>query len=153
MCAHFLFIPANTWFSSRSKDEQLSLSPQIVGFNETIRNWHEEWCFTSSDYVFPIHHCSDLYSAWAINNDQNWSLTDMNLFRSDSGQTWLLNLIGPINIYFDPVICIQSSVPCSDLSNNHKQYFHWWIFVLSQCQFAFSKKLHSNACNCKELGT
>ena len=43
-----LFLPTRG-FSPRWKDEELSVfSPQIVGFNETIRNWHEEWYFTSS---------------------------------------------------------------------------------------------------------
>ena len=34
----------------------------------------------------------------------------MNLFRSDSSQSWLLDLKGPVNVYFDPDICIIVSV-------------------------------------------
>ena len=33
----------------------------------------------------------------------------MNPFRSDSSQSWLLDLKGPINVFLDPDICIMAN--------------------------------------------
>ena len=43
-----LFLPTRDFHLDEMLRKNYTLSPQIVGFNETIRNWREEWCFTSS---------------------------------------------------------------------------------------------------------
>ena len=155
MCAHFLFSPANTRFFPSMTSETAFWA--IIGFNETVRNWHEERYFTSSsrgigiqfstsnnttslnDHWLVYRHCAKLRKRYraekcpssykqATSLSPNQSASYMHLFSSTRKAP------KQIGINENRLKCKRSKPtwfcrPSTELQRNREQRFKGWCHL------------------------